>query len=51
MKYTVMLLSLYLLISTGAFASLSLADEADKKSQTIYRAIAVQERGIFQSGL
>jgi len=32
-----MLLSLYLLISTGAFASLSLAAEADKKSQTIYR--------------
>jgi hypothetical protein len=38
MKYTAMLLSLFLLVSTGAFAGRAIADEANKKSQTISRA-------------
>ena len=38
MKYTAMFLSLSLLVSTGAFAGRALADEANKKSQTISRA-------------
>jgi quercetin dioxygenase-like cupin family protein len=38
MKYTAMLLSLSLLVSAGAFAGQALADEANKKSQTISRA-------------
>jgi len=38
MKYKVMLLSLSLLVSAGAFAGQALAAEADKKSQTISRA-------------
>ena len=38
MKYTAMLLSLFLLLSTGAFAGQAIADETTKKSQTISRA-------------
>ena len=38
MPYTAMLLSLSLLVSTGAFVSRALAAEADKTSQTIFRA-------------
>ena len=38
MKYTAMLLSLSLFVSTGAFAGQALAAEANKKSQTISRA-------------
>jgi quercetin dioxygenase-like cupin family protein len=38
MKYTAMLLSLSLLVSTSAFASRALAAEANKTSQTIFRA-------------
>jgi quercetin dioxygenase-like cupin family protein len=38
MKYPAMLLSLFLVISAGAFAGLAIADEASKKSQTISRA-------------
>jgi quercetin dioxygenase-like cupin family protein len=38
MQYTAMLLSLCLLVSTGAFVSRALAAEADKTSQTIFRA-------------
>ena len=38
MKHTAMLLSLSLLVSTSAFASRALAAEANKTSQTIFRA-------------
>ena len=38
MTYTAMLVSLCLLVSTGAFASRALAAEANKTSQTILRA-------------
>ena len=38
MKYTAMLLSLFLFISAGAFAGQAMAAEANKKSQTISRA-------------
>ena len=38
MQYTAMLLSLCLLVSTGAFVSRALAADADKTSQTIFRA-------------
>ena len=38
MKYTAMLLSLFLLVSAGSFAGQAIADEANKKSQTISRA-------------
>jgi quercetin dioxygenase-like cupin family protein len=38
MKYTAMLLSLLLVISTGVFAGRATADETQKKSQTISRA-------------
>ena len=38
MKYTAMFLSLCLLVSTGACASRALAAEANKTSQTIFRA-------------
>jgi quercetin dioxygenase-like cupin family protein len=38
MTYAAMLLSLCLLVSTGAFVSRALAADADKTSQTIFRA-------------
>jgi quercetin dioxygenase-like cupin family protein len=38
MQYTAMLLSLCLLVSTGAFVSRALAADADQTSQTIFRA-------------
>jgi hypothetical protein len=38
MKYTAMLLSLFLFVSAGAFTGQAIADEANKKSQTISQA-------------
>jgi quercetin dioxygenase-like cupin family protein len=38
MKHTAILLSLFLLVSAGTFADQATADEANKESQTIFRA-------------
>jgi quercetin dioxygenase-like cupin family protein len=38
MKYRIMLLSVFLSVSAGAFAGYAIADEATKESQTISRA-------------
>jgi len=47
MKYTAVLLSLSLFVSVGVFAGQALADEAEKKSQTISRAaLSLPSKGL-----